>query len=51
MGLTEDEKLAKECPLIDVILGAHTHHLFTEGEFVGNTLLAATGKYGDTQAM
>ncbi|MBO1911868.1 hypothetical protein J4G37_44650, partial [Microvirga sp. 3-52] len=47
MGVTEDEELAKACPHIDVILGAHTHHLFTEGEFVGNTLLAATGKYGD----
>jgi 5'-nucleotidase len=47
MGLTEDKKLVKECPLIHVILGAHTHHLFTDGEFVENTLLAATGKYGD----
>ena len=47
MGLSEDELLAVECPMIDVILGAHTHHLFLEGEFVGNTLLAATGKYGD----
>ena len=32
---------------IDVIFGAHTHHLFPEGEFVGPVLLAATGKYGD----
>lgn len=47
MGLPEDERLAAECPHIDVILGAHTHHLFPEGEFVGDTLLAATGKYGD----
>jgi len=46
MGVTEDERLATECPVIDVILGAHTHHLFLEGEFVGNTLLAATGKFG-----
>lgn len=47
MGLSEDERLARECPVIDVILGAHTHHLFPDGEFVGTTLLAATGKYGD----
>lgn len=47
MGIHEDERLAKECPVIDVILGAHTHHLFLEGEIVGNSLLAATGKYGD----
>ena len=31
MGLHEDEKLAVECPEIDVIFGAHTHHLFHEG--------------------
>lgn len=47
MGVHEDRLLAEECPQIDVILGAHTHHLFPKGEFVGNTLLAATGKFGD----
>jgi 5'-nucleotidase len=47
MGLAEDEKLAIECGNIDVIFGAHTHHLFHEGKLVENTLLAATGKYGD----
>ncbi len=47
MGIHEDEKLAVECPDINVIFGAHTHHLFHEGKFIGNTLLAATGKYGE----
>lgn len=47
MGLPEDERLAAECPQIDVIFGAHTHHLFQEGKLVRDTLLAATGKYGD----
>ncbi|NYF26174.1 bifunctional UDP-sugar hydrolase/5'-nucleotidase [Sporosarcina sp. JAI121] len=47
MGITEDEKLAVECPEIDVIFGAHTHHLFHEGKLIGETLLAATGKYGE----
>ena len=47
MGIHEDEKLAVECPEIDVIFGAHTHHLFHEGKLIGNTLLAATGKYGE----
>ena len=47
MGIHEDEKLAEECPEIDVILGAHTHHLFHEGKLIGDTLLAATGKYGE----
>ena len=47
MGIHEDRLLAEACSEIDVILGAHTHHLFPEGEFVNGTLLAATGKYGD----
>lgn len=47
MGIHEDERLAVECPIIDVILGAHTHHLFPEGKFIGPVLLAATGKYGE----
>ena len=47
MGLAEDERLAAECPVIDVLLGAHTHHILPEGKLVRDTLLAATGKYGD----
>lgn len=47
MGLAEDERLAEESPFIDVILGAHTHHVLPEGKFIANTLLAGTGKYGD----
>lgn len=47
MGIHEDERLAVECPIIDVILGAHTHHLFPEGKLMGPVLLAATGKYGE----
>ena len=46
MGIVEDELLASECKVIDVILGAHTHHLFHEGKLVEETLLAATGKFG-----
>lgn len=47
LGITEDEKLVVECPEIDVVFGAHTHHLFHEGKLIGNTMLAATGKYGE----
>lgn len=47
LGLPEDQLLAQECPAIDVILGAHTHHILPEGEFVNQSLLAATGKFGD----
>ena len=46
MGLSEDELLATECNSIDVLFGAHTHHLFLEGRLVKDTLLAATGKFG-----
>lgn len=47
LGLPEDQLLAVECPHIDVILGAHTHHILPEGEYVNDALLAATGKFGD----
>lgn len=46
LGIREDEELAAMCPAIHLILGAHTHHLFMEGKFIGETLLAATGKFG-----
>lgn len=47
LGLPTDQQLATECPQLDVILGAHTHHLFMKGEELGGTLLAATGKFGE----
>lgn len=47
MGVNEDRLLAVECDSIDIILGAHTHHLFEKGERVNKSLLAATGKYGE----
>jgi 5'-nucleotidase len=46
LGLPTDERIAREFPEIDVILGAHTHHLLEDGKLVGNTLLGAAGKYG-----
>jgi 5'-nucleotidase len=46
LGINEDEKIAAEFPEIDLILGAHTHHLFHEGKVINNSLLAAAGKYG-----
>lgn len=46
LGIREDEELAANCPAIHLILGAHTHHLFMEGKLIGETLLAATGKFG-----
>ncbi|HSJ38700.1 MAG TPA: bifunctional UDP-sugar hydrolase/5'-nucleotidase [Planococcus sp. (in: firmicutes)] len=46
LGVREDEILAESCPQIDVILGAHTHHIFHEGKMIGNVLLGAAGKFG-----
>lgn len=46
LGLSEDERMAKLFPQIDVILGAHTHHVLENGQLVENTLLCCTGKYG-----
>ena len=46
LGLTEDELLAQECTLIDVIFGAHTHHILQDGKLVNNVLLTGGGKFG-----
>ena len=46
LGIREDELLAEECPEVDIILGAHTHHLFHQGKEIGGTLLGAAGKFG-----
>lgn len=46
LGIRADRTLAKQFPAIDIILGGHTHHLLERGEWVGDTLLAAAGKYG-----
>ncbi|MDJ0332076.1 bifunctional metallophosphatase/5'-nucleotidase [Planococcus sp. S3-L1] len=46
LGIKEDELLVDLCPQINIILGAHTHHVFHEGKWQGNTLLGAAGKFG-----
>lgn len=46
LGVTEDEILAETCPELDLILGAHTHHVFQEGKQIGDVLLGAAGKFG-----
>lgn len=46
LGVHDDEAIAKEFPEIDVILGAHTHHVFHEGEEINGVMLGAAGKYG-----
>lgn len=47
MGLAFDREVAKLHPELDVIIGAHTHHLLPNGERVGDTLIAAAGKFGE----
>lgn len=46
LGLSEDERIAQEFPEVDVVLGAHTHHVLERGKEIGQTLLCCTGKYG-----
>nr|WP_248278319.1 bifunctional UDP-sugar hydrolase/5'-nucleotidase [Bacillus sp. DNRA2] len=46
MGINEDEAIARDFPEIDVILGAHTHHVLHEGREINNSLVCAAGKYG-----
>lgn len=47
LGLPMDRYLADRYSDIDLILGAHTHHLLPEGEWRSGTLLAAAGRYGE----
>lgn len=47
LGITADEQMAKTIPGIDVIFGAHTHHLFMEPVRIGRTVLCAAGKFGE----
>ena len=46
LGIHVDEEMATQFPDIDIIFGAHTHHILHEGKEVNNSLLAAAGKYG-----
>ncbi|BDR58424.1 bifunctional metallophosphatase/5'-nucleotidase [Xylocopilactobacillus apicola] len=45
LGIKVDESIADQCPLIDVIIGSHTHHLLPHGEIRNGVLLAAAGKF------
>lgn len=46
LGINEDENIAREFPEVDIILGAHTHHLIREGNMINNSLVCAAGKFG-----
>lgn len=46
LGILYDQRIADECEHIDVILGAHTHHLFDPPQLRNGTLLCAAEKFG-----
>ncbi|ADC49068.1 putative nuclease/nucleotidase/phosphoesterase [Alkalihalophilus pseudofirmus OF4] len=46
LGLFRDEELAEVVEGIDVILGAHTHHVLEKGKRRYGTLIAQAGKHG-----
>ncbi|OXS61380.1 2',3'-cyclic-nucleotide 2'-phosphodiesterase (5'-nucleotidase family) [Bacillus sp. V-88] len=46
LGIRDDEMIGEQFPDIDVILGAHTHHVLPQGKEVNGTMLGAAGKYG-----
>ena len=46
LGIRDDEWIADQFPQVDIILGAHTHHIFHEGKEIKGTLLGAGGKHG-----
>ncbi|RBP05445.1 bifunctional UDP-sugar hydrolase/5'-nucleotidase [Rossellomorea aquimaris] len=46
LGIRDDELIAERFPGVDVILGAHTHHVLHQGKEIKGTMLGAAGKYG-----
>ncbi|WP_042353894.1 bifunctional metallophosphatase/5'-nucleotidase [Bacillus rubiinfantis] len=46
LGIQDDERMVQMFPDIDVIIGAHTHHVFPDGKLINGTLLGAAGKFG-----
>jgi 5'-nucleotidase len=46
VGYRCDVEMARTIQGIDVILGAHTHTYLPKGEYVNNTLICQTGKFG-----
>lgn len=46
LGINEDRYIAQLFPKINLILGAHTHHVLLEGEWVNQSLICAAGKHG-----
>ncbi|TVQ15232.1 MAG: hypothetical protein EA361_06200 [Bacteroidetes bacterium] len=43
IGLQNDARLAEEFPLLDIIIGGHSHHLIEEAVLVNDVLVAQAG--------
>lgn len=43
IGLRNDARLAEEFPLLDIIIGGHSHHLIEEAVLVNEVLIAQAG--------
>lgn len=46
LGLKQDEEMARSIPALDLIIGAHTHHILPTGKKVNHSLLTGGGKFG-----
>lgn len=46
LGLNFDEQIANQIAGIDIILGAHTHHVLENGMFESGTIIHQAGKFG-----
>lgn len=46
LGLSYDRAIAEKIEGIDLIFGAHTHHLLEAPERIGDTWIAGAGKFG-----
>lgn len=44
---SEDEKLAKEVPELDLIISGHSHTVLSEPIVIGHTSIVACGEYGE----
>ena len=44
---SEDEKLAKAVPQIDVIISGHTHTILPKPIVIGKTIIVSSGRYGE----
>lgn len=47
LGMSEDVRMAEEFPDLDIILGAHTHHVLMEGKHVNQTWINQSGRSGE----